>query len=134
MVLPGYVFGDGYWELNSNAYAYAFTSAASGTHPALLEAMAAGNCVVANAIPTNAETGGDAVLYYDGERGGADLAMQLRRIFDDPALTERYGARAVERVEAHYSWDRIADQYEALFAELVTDTGQHAMSTGGTDR
>ena len=134
VVLPGYVFGDGYWELNSNAYAYAFTSAASGTHPALLEAMAAGNCVVANAIPTNAETGGDAVLYYDGERGGADLAMQLRRIFDDPALTERYGARAVERVEAHYSWDRIADQYEALFAELVTDTGQHALSTGGTDR
>jgi glycosyltransferase involved in cell wall biosynthesis len=119
VVLPGYVFGDGYWELNSNAYAYAFTSAASGTHPALLEAMAAGNCVIANAIPTNAETGGEAVLYYDGERGGADLATQLRRIFADPALAKRYGARAVARVEERYSWEQITDQYMLLFEQIT---------------
>ena len=83
IVLPGYIFGDGYWELTSNAYAYAFTSGASGTHPALLEAMAGGNCVIANATPTNAETGGDAVLYYDGESGRrgsrGTAAAHLRR-------------------------------------------------------
>lgn len=119
IVLPGYIFGDGYWELLSNAYAYAFTSGASGTHPALLEAMVVGNCVIANAIPTNAETGGDAVLYYDGARGGADLAAQLRRVFADPALSDEYGARAAQRVAQRYNWDEITDQYLTLFNGLV---------------
>lgn len=119
VVLPGYIFGDGYWELNSNAYAYVFTSGASGTHPALLEAMACGNCVIANASLSNAEVGGDAVLYYDGDQGGADLAHRLRRVLRDPQLADSYGARAAQRVAAHYTWDRIADEYEALFRRLL---------------
>ncbi|MGN6674336.1 MAG: glycosyltransferase, partial [Thermomicrobiales bacterium] len=119
VILPGYVFGDGYWELNSNAYAYAFTSGASGTHPALLEAMAVGNCVVVHAIPTNMETVGDAALPYDGTLGGADLAVQLHRVIADPALARAYGERAARRVATHYSWDHITDQYEALFGRLL---------------
>ena len=119
VLLPGYIFGDGYWELVANAHAYAFTSGASGTHPALLEAMACGNCVIANATPTNAEAGGEAILYYDGERGGADLAAQLRRVFADPHLPDTYGARAAQRVAERYTWDRITDEYEALFRRLV---------------
>jgi glycosyltransferase involved in cell wall biosynthesis len=119
VVFPGYVFGDGYWELNSNAYAYAFTSAASGTHPALLEAMACGNCVVAQAAPTNLETGGDAVILYDGQLGGADLARQLQRIIDAPELARDYGERAARRIATCFNWDRITDQYEALFAQLL---------------
>ncbi len=124
IVLPGYLFGDGYWELTSNAYAYAFTSGASGTHPALLEAMAAGNCVIANATQTNAETGGDAILYYDGGLGGADLAAQLRRAFTEPTRCDDYGARAAQRVAARYNWDEITEQYLALFRTLVR-RGRH---------
>lgn len=123
VVLPGYIFGEGYAELNSNAYAYAFTSGASGTHPALLEAMAYGNCVIANAIPTNAETGGDAILYYDGARGAADLAAQLRRAFSEPDLPDRYGALAAQRAAERYNWDRITDEYETLFRRLVGRRG-----------
>ncbi len=119
IIFPGYVFGDGYWELLNHAYAYAFTSGASGTHPALLEAMACGNCVIANAIPTNAETGAAAILYYDGTRGGSDLAGQLRRVFSEPRLVTDYGAAAAQRIAEHYTWDRITDDYEALFRQLV---------------
>jgi len=119
VVLPGYIFGAGYEELNSNAYAYAFTSGASGTHPALLEAMAYGNCVIANATPTNVETGGDAILYYDGARGADDLAAQLRRTFSEPDLPDRYGALAAQRAAERYNWERITDEYETLFRRLV---------------
>jgi len=126
VVLPGYIFGAGYEELNSNAFAYAFTSGASGTHPALLEAMAYGNCVIANAIPTNAETGGDAILYYDGAHGAADLATQLRRVFSEPDLSDRYGALAAQRAAERYNWDRITDEYEALFQRLVERRGDRA--------
>lgn len=130
VIFPGYVFGDGYWELNSNAYAYAFTSGASGTHPALLEALACGNCVIANDSPNNVETTGGHALFYNGrgsDRGGADgagmrpaddLARQLRLVLADPALARDYGRRARRHIAAHYSWDRVTDEYEALFARL----------------
>ncbi|HEU5329864.1 MAG TPA: DUF1972 domain-containing protein [Thermomicrobiales bacterium] len=120
VIFPGYIFGDGYWELTGNAYAYAFTSAASGTHPALLEAMACGNCVVAQAVPTNVEAGGDAIMLYDGQLGGADLAAQLQRVIDTPDLARCYGERAARRIATCFNWDAITDQYEVLFARLVT--------------
>lgn len=119
IILPGYIFGDAYWELLNHPFAYVFTSGASGTHPALLEAMAVGNCVIAQATPTNVETGGDAILYYDGQQGGHDLAGQLQRIVHDPALRTAYGRRAAQRVAAHYNWDTITRQYLALFQQLM---------------
>ncbi|HEX5503869.1 MAG TPA: glycosyltransferase [Thermomicrobiales bacterium] len=119
VVFPGYVFGDGYWELNGNAYAYAFPSAASGTHPALLEAMACGNCVIANDSPTNREAAGDGALFYAGAAGAAGLAGQLARVLADPALVAEYGARARRHVAARYDWDLVADDYERLCRDLL---------------
>lgn len=124
VVFPGYVFGDGYWELNSNAYAYAFTSKASGTHPALLEAMACGNCVITHDTPTNREATGGATLRYDGTVGAVDLARQLRLVLQQPELVADYGARARQHIAAHYSWDRVTDDYELLFQALLRARGR----------
>ncbi|NLE77840.1 MAG: glycosyltransferase family 1 protein, partial [Chloroflexi bacterium] len=44
IIFPGYVFGEGYHELLSNALIFVETSGVGGTHPALLEAMGVGNC------------------------------------------------------------------------------------------
>lgn len=133
VVFPGYVFGDGYWELNSNAYAYAFTSAASGTHPALLEAMACGNCVIVNATPTNIETTGSHALFYNGSGASPadDLARQLRRVMAEPTLVEVYGRRAREHILSHYSWERVTDAYEALFARLLRDQAGETYGSPG---
>ncbi len=49
IVMPGYVCGEEYWGLTAMLHAYAFTLGVSGPHPALLEAMACGNCVSADA-------------------------------------------------------------------------------------
>ena len=57
----GYLFGDGYEELGSNAWAFALTSGVGGTHPALVEAMAFGNCVVINGTDENRETPTEAM-------------------------------------------------------------------------
>lgn len=119
VIFPGYLFGDGYWELNSNAYAYAFTSGASGTHPALLEALACGNCVIVNDTPTNREAAGAGARYYAGAGGAGALARELATVLADPALVADYGQRAREWVAARYSWDRVTDDYERLFAELL---------------
>lgn len=121
VLFPGYVFGEDYWELNCNAFAYVFTSGAAGTHPALLEAMACGNCVIAQSTPTNHEVSADSALFYDGQIGASDLARQLRTIVASPELVAEYGARAQREIVTRYSWDQVTDAYESLFDELVHD-------------
>ena len=49
-----------------------------GTHPALLEAMAAGTCVVVNDTPENLETIADAGFSYHGEMGATGLRAVAR--------------------------------------------------------
>ena len=119
VVFTGYLFGEGYRELLSSAYCFVETSEVGGTHPALLEAMAARAAVVVNDTPENLETIGAAGLSYDGEIGAPSLGAVLERLLKDPALVAERGRRAVERVRAHYSWDRVTDDYERLFFELA---------------
>lgn len=119
VVFTGYLFGEEYRELLSNAYCFVETSEVGGTHPALLEAMAAARCVVVNDTPENLETIGESGLSYDGAMPAASLRAVLERLLKDPALVAAQGRRALDRVRRHYSWDGVTDQYEQLFRELV---------------
>ena len=119
VVFAGYVFGDGYHELGSNARIYAFASGVGGTHPALLEAMAFGNCVIVNDMAANMETVGDAALPYSGTKGASDLARVMGQALSNPALVAEYRKRAAHRASTVYSWDAVTHQYEALFAQLA---------------
>jgi glycosyltransferase involved in cell wall biosynthesis len=122
VVFPGYVFGQGYWELQHHAYAFCAPTEVGGTHPVILEALVAGNCVIVNDHRPNAETVGDAGLYFSGAEGVSDLARQLERVFDDPALVEEYRRRALRRAE-RYRWEAVTDQYEALLREVCEARG-----------
>lgn len=119
VVFTGYIFGDGYHELGSHARIFTFASGVGGTHPALLEAMAFGNCVIVNDMAANLETVGDAAIPYSGEQGAEALAAALRQVLDQPALVDEYRQRAAHRARTVYSWDAITDQYEVLFARLA---------------
>ena len=121
VVFTGYLFGEGYRELLSNAYAFVETSEVGGTHPALLEAMAAACCAVVNDTPENLETVGDAGFSYDGAMGGISLRSVLESLLKDPALTAAYGRRGLDRVRRLYSWDDVADRYERLFREVLRE-------------
>jgi glycosyltransferase involved in cell wall biosynthesis len=115
----GYVFGEGYWELSSHAYAFVETSGVGGTHPALVEAMHSGNCVVVHNTPENLETIGAAGLWYDGQTGARSLAPVLRTLLDAPPLVEAYRQAAAERAGSVYSWEAVTDAYEALFQQVL---------------
>jgi glycosyltransferase involved in cell wall biosynthesis len=119
VIFPGYIFGDGYWELNSHAAAYVFPSQASGMHPALLEALACGNCTIVADTPTNLETVGDAAIPYEHRCGAAALVEQLRAVLAEPEVRVAWGARARAHIATRYSWERTTDDYEALFARLL---------------
>jgi len=114
-----YLFGEGYQELGSNALVFVETSAVGGTHPAVVEAMAFGNCVVVNGTPENRETIGEAGLAYDGDQGGPALAEILQMLLDQPEQIERYRELATRRAATHYSWNAVTDNYEAMFRRLL---------------
>ena len=122
VVFAGYVFGQGYHELGSNARIFAFASGVGGTHPALLEAMAFGNCVIVNDMAANLETVGDAAIPYRGTQGADALAPVLGEVIAHPEVIEEYRRRAAERAATVYSWDAVTTQYEALFAHLARAT------------
>jgi glycosyltransferase involved in cell wall biosynthesis len=87
-----------------------------GTHPALLEAMGFGNCVLTLAAPENIEAVGDAGILYHDEK---DLAEKLQRVLRDGSLVQAFRNRAQTRAQEHYTWDRVVDQYEQLFADMA---------------
>lgn len=119
VVFTGYVFGKGYHELGSNAHIFVETSGVGGTHPALTEAMAFGNCIVVHNTPENLETIGDAGFAYDGIEGASSLRQVLERLIADPKLVQEYRQHARHRAETTYTWEAVTDDYERLFHKLV---------------
>src|SRR5262249_49028389 len=118
-LFTGYLFGDGYRELLCSAYCFVETSEEGGTHPAVLEAMAAGTCVVVNDTSENLDTLGDAGFSFRGGRGAVRLRTGREGLLKDPALVMEQGRRGLVRVRAHYSWDAVTDAYEQLFQDLL---------------
>jgi glycosyltransferase involved in cell wall biosynthesis len=133
VIFPGYVFGRGYWELQRNAYLFCAPTEVGGTHPVILEALVAGNCVLVNDYEPNAETVGDAGVYFSGAEGAADLARELERLLADPELVEEYRRRAAERATL-YSWDAVATAYERLLLELTEVAGHGPLPVDDLDR
>ena len=118
IVLTGYLFGEGYRELGSNAGVFVETSGVGGTHPALVEAMAFGRCVVANDTPENLETMGAAGRSYRGAEGAQALANVLQDLLDNPEAVSALGIAAERRAHQHYTWQAVTDAYEGLFNQL----------------
>ena len=127
VIFPGYVFGSGYWELQRGAYLFCAPTEVGGTHPVILEALAAGNCVLVNDYKPNAETVGDAGVYFSGTEGVPDLARQLERLLADPDLVASYREKALRRAEL-YSWDAVTAAYEQLLLEVSDSAGHGPLS------
>lgn len=116
IIFTGFVFGDAYRALQQNAYCYVHATEVGGTHPALLEAMGYGNCVLTLATPENLEVVGEDGIPYNDEN---DLAERLQRVLRDGSMVSRYRQRAQERVRQYYDWEHVVDRYERLFTELA---------------
>ena len=95
-----------------------------GTPVSAIEALAAGRPVVATRV------GGVPDVVRDGEDGflveaGAtdELADRLARLARDPDLREEMGRRGRERVLPRYAVDRLVDDVDQLYRELLSAAG-----------
>lgn len=116
VLFPGAIYGDDYLALRSHAYAWVQSTEVGGTHPALLEAMGAGNCILAKKTPEHYEVLEDAGLYFENVD---ELSCLIKKILDDPTLAAEYRERSRSRAKRHYSWEVIADKYEQLFYRMI---------------
>jgi len=119
IIFAGFVYGENYRRLQQNAYCYVHATEVGGTHPALVEAMGFGNCVLVLDTPENREVAGDVGLYY---RTAEELRDRLQEVLAHPERVAFLRERAMARVRARYDWERIVDQYEALFFEVLGRT------------
>jgi glycosyltransferase involved in cell wall biosynthesis len=121
VLFPGAIYGDGYRQLQSGAAAYVHATEVGGTHPALVEAMGYGNCVLVNDTPENREVAGapgEAARYFRAD-DPASLAALFEWVRADPEAAREAGRRAAARAAERYSWDRVADRYAELFRSMI---------------
>lgn len=121
VIFTGYVFGPGYREFQSHAYCYIHATSVGGTHPALIEAMGFGNCVIANGTPENREVVRDAAVIFE-ENSEADLVKKIEMVVNGQSCVEDYRRKAAKMIEEHYTWEKITDAYEKLFRECLERT------------
>ena len=77
-----------------------------------VEAMAAGRPVVASRIgglPFTVADGATGLLCEPGDP--ADLARQIGRLLDDPALRRRMGLAGRRRFEEEFTWETVIERY-----------------------
>jgi len=113
----GAIYGDGYRDLQRAALAYIQATEVGGTHPALIEAMGAGNVVLAMSTPENREvTAGTALLFSDR----ASLAEAMARVLGpDRDSLGKLAVAAREHAMKVYTWDAVTDAYEELLTRLA---------------
>ncbi len=60
---------------------------------------------------------GDCGLFFTDAAG---LAHEIELTLTDSPLVASLRTKALERAEAHYSWEAVTDAYEKLFRDLVS--------------
>src|SRR5436305_4106543 len=115
-IFTGYQFGAAYQQLTAHAGTYVLAAGVGGTHPALVEQMAAGNAILARETESNREVLDDAGLFW---RSPAELAGLLKRVWPDDARRRELGKCARKRAAERYSWETVTTQYLELCAGTV---------------
>jgi glycosyltransferase involved in cell wall biosynthesis len=119
IVFSGGVYGDGYAQLQQNAYLFVLPDEVGGTHPALVEAMGFGNCVLVNDTPSNLEVIASAGFSYRGREGADDLQRQLELLLCASGLVEDYREKARQHAGEHYRWDEVVKKHVLCYERVI---------------
>jgi glycosyltransferase involved in cell wall biosynthesis len=97
--------------LRYHAHFYLHGHRVGGTNPSLVEALGAGNAVIAHDNVFNRWVAGSHARYFVTE---ADCDMHISALFADPIAVKAMGAASVQRFDSAFRWDSVLAQYEAL--------------------
>jgi glycosyltransferase involved in cell wall biosynthesis len=107
-VFTGYQFGHAYQQLTANAGIYVLAAGVGGTHPVLVEQMAAGNAILARETTSNREVLGDTGLFWSTPE---ELAVLISEVWVDRDRRLKLGKSAQQRAGELYSWEAVTTSY-----------------------
>nr|WP_258562730.1 glycosyltransferase [Nocardioides sp. MAH-18] len=106
-------------SLRYHSLGYLHGHTVGGTNPSLVEALAAGNPVIAHDNKYNAWVAGAAGLYFSTPD---DVDAHVDRLISDVDLRKQLSENALTRHQDEFTWDRVAGQYEALLRKTLART------------
>jgi len=118
IIFTGFVAGKILNELFSNCYLFVLPSEMEGLSTALFEAMSYGNCCLASDIPENLEALNNFGYTFKNSNVD-DLAEKLEYLRDNVNEVTKVKEHAKEYVIKNYLWDKIADEFENLYEDLL---------------
>lgn len=118
VLFPGGIYdGATVRALRFHARAYLHGHRVGGTNPSLVEALWAGNAVIAHANPFNAWTAGpEQILFRDETELEAAIDLALTR----PERLAPARAAARRRAAERFAWSEVLARYEAELLALAT--------------
>lgn len=127
VVMPGAIFDQeqlASLRFHSGVYLHGHT--VGGTNPSLVEAMGAGNAVLARDNKYNRWVVGEGARYF---KTAGDVSLALESMLTDESELARLSAINRERYRRSFTWEIIAGQYEALLEEVVAqDSAEGGLS------
>ena len=109
--------------LRFHSAAYVHGHQVGGTNPSLVEALGAGNPVVAHDNQFNRWVAGDAAVYFsDAET----LSARMDELLSSPARLETLRSQSLLRFNSAFTWFDILSQYERLLERYQPNSLTHA--------
>lgn len=90
-----------------------------GTNPSLVEALGAGNAVLAHDNKFNRWVAKDGAIYFSDVSSASGAFNQL---FKDDGLVESLQSASRRNFQNNFQWDNILDQYEQLLIKIRGNT------------
>lgn len=130
VLFPGAIFEpERIQSIRFHSALYLHGHTVGGTNPSLVEAMAAGNAVVAHDNAYNTWVAGPDNAYFTG---ADDLAILLDDVLGDDARRARMGAASRERFRQEFTWEKIGGEYEHALRTALARRGHADRETGVT--
>ena len=102
--------------LRFHSAAYVHGHQVGGTNPSLVEALGAGNPVIAHDNRFNRWVAGEGAQYFRSADGFSDC---LAQVLADPAMRAAMAAHSRRRFHAAFTWPDVLAQYEALLTRYL---------------
>ena len=97
--------------LRFHSIAYLHGHQVGGTNPSLVEALGAGNAVIAHQNQFNKWVAGAAAIYFVD---GAEAEAAIDLVLEQPAILKRMQYEARARWKSEFTWEKVLDSYQSI--------------------
>ncbi len=102
--------------LRFHSAAYIHGHQVGGTNPSLVEALGAGNPVMAHDNPFNRWVAGEGAVYFDG---AASVSAHLDELLNEGTRLQDLRRMGLLRFQSAFTWPGILEQYERLLERFL---------------